>query len=253
MSNQEGDLCHISPSFFLWLPKTEEPSFIEGFLPPLFLFMPVKKVADQNTKIVSTKVSPLQYKQLDDFCKRKGFGSLYEMMQYIFYIMLKFDDISHGASPENEDQINDFLRPFLEVEKPFDYIIAARKDSGTYGGAYSKGKTGDINFIVVRDGDFISKFHKEGEELKVSHNVDEAALSVILAGRPGLKGQIRAVMSANKTGSFLECLRILLNDAMPDVENMLRNNALDYAMNEYGTVPKKTHDATSENICNKQI
>lgn len=207
-----------------------------------------KTPEDLTSRIISTKVSQSKYELLDDFCKRRGFDTLYEFLQFILCVIVKFDDMEHEAIPENEDQINDFLRPFVEVENPFEYIIATRKEEGRPKGRYNRKDAGNIRFIVVRDGDFIATYRKDGEDMKVSYNADEAALAVALAGRPGLKESLRLVMSANKTGSFLECLRILLNDAMPDVENMLRNNALDYAMNEYGTVPKKTHDATSENI-----
>ncbi len=207
-----------------------------------------KEKDDQHSRIISTKVSPKQHEQLDDFCKRRGFGSLYEFMQYIFFVMLKYDDMEHGAEDDNEDQINDFLRPFLEVEKPIDYLIAARKDAGNYKGCYSRSQRGDIKFIVVRDGDFIAQYHKEGDELKVSHNADDAALSIALAGRPDLKESLKAVMSANKIGSFLECLRILVNDALPDARIALRNDAQSYAANIYGEVPVKTHGKVAECI-----
>ncbi len=211
----------------------------------------LKNIEDQNTRILSTKVNPRQYEQLDDWCKRRGFSSMYEFMQFLFCVIIKFDDMEHGVPQEHEDQIRDFLRPFLEIENPRDYIAAVRKDAN--GGIfrpslYTPKNKGNIKYIVVRDGDLVSMYSKDGEDLKVSHNADEAALSLAISGRPGLKEPLRLVMSANKTESYLECLRILINDAMPDVETMLRNNSLDYSMNEYGIVPKKTHDATSENI-----
>lgn len=203
-------------------------------------------IEDQHTKILSTKVSVRQMNQLQEFCKRRGFGSLYEWMQMMAFVTLKFDDMWHGCPQTNEREINDFLRPFLEIEDPLQYIFSCKKD---YGSRNQKGKGEIVDVVVIRQGGYLSRFRKDGDEMKVCHNVDEAALSVVTAGRPDLRGILREAMQANRTSSFLELLRILLNDALPDIEVMRRNNLNDYAAVQYGNVPKKTHTGAFEYSC----
>ncbi len=77
--------------------------------------------------------------------------------------------------------------------------------------------------------------------MKVCHSVDDAALSVVLAGRPDLREPIHDAMQANRTSSFLELVRILLEDAAMDIAVMKANNSSHYTQIEYGIVPKKTH------------
>ena len=202
---------------------------------------------DQCTKIVSTKVTARQMLQLQEFCERKGFGSLYEWMQLISFVTLKFDDAWHGCPQANEEQINDFLRPFLEIEDPLQYIFSCKKDYGLRAQLKGKGEITDV--IVVRQGCYISRFRKDGDKLKVNHSVDEAALLVATAGRPDLRGILREAMQANRTASFLELLRILINDALPDIAVMRRNNQNNYVAVQYGNVPKKTHTGAFEYSC----
>ena len=203
---------------------------------------------EQHDKILSTKVSARQMKQLKEFCKRRGFGSPYEWMQMIAFVTLKFDDAWHGCPQANEEEINNFLRPFLEIEDPLQYIFACKRD---YGSPDRKLKgNGEItDVIVIRQGGYISRFRKDGDEMKVCHSADEAALSVVTAGRPDILGILREIMQANRTSSFLELLRILINDALPDIAVMRRNNLNDYAAVQYGNVPKKTHTGAFEYSC----
>lgn len=201
---------------------------------------------EQRTKIISTKVTNRQFEQLQDFCKRRGYGSVYEWVQAIAFITLKFDDMWHGCPQENEEQINDFLRPFLDIEDTTQYISSGKRD---FGQTKTKGKGDITDVIVVRQGGYISRFRKDGDELKVNHSVDEAALLVATAGRSDLRGILREAMQANRTSSFLELLRILITDALPDIAVMRHNNALNYAAVQYGNVPKKTHTGAFEYSC----
>lgn len=194
---------------------------------------------EQCNKILSTKVTARQLAQLQDFCERKGFRSVYEWVQLIVCTTLKFDDLWHGCPQINEEQISDFLRPFLEIEDPLQYIFSCKKDYGL--STNLKGRGEIIDVVVIRQGGYLSRFRKDGDELTVNHSADEAALSVVLAGRPDLRESIHDAMQANRTASFLEMLRLLLEDTAQDVAIMKANNLSHYTQIEYGIVPKKTH------------
>ena len=204
-----------------------------------------KDPEEQQTRIVSTKVDSRQFERLSEFSKRHGYNSLYELVKAILCVMLKYDNQWYDASQGNKEQIAAFMAPFLEIKDPSSYIAGCEKDFGIN---LKRKKEGDIEYVVVRQGGFISHFMKKDGKLMISHNADKAAQSIALAGRPGLQQIISDTMKAYKTSSFLELLKMLLIDVSEDVNTMQHNNMLGYSAIEYGNVPKKTHDETSENI-----
>ena len=188
--------------------------------------------------IISTKVTPTQKKRLEEICNETQFGSLYEMMQAFLFSLLKLCDKEHEATEEQKETLRTVLEPFFEIENPADFIAGANKEYNRS----SSGNTqrGEVDFVLIRNGGFASWYFKKNGEMKVSHNTDNAVLNLISAARPSLREPIRAIMAANKTRSFLECLRILVNDALEDARTTLKNDAQDYASVNYEPPAKQT-------------
>jgi len=212
----------------------------------------IRKPGD-NTKIVSTKIQRELVPVLERIARERfKCSTVYELLQLFISVTFSFDRLKSELSSDNADIIEAALRPFLDIDEPNSFIQSFKKAT-KFGKTY-KGEGEIETVILIRDGGLIEVLEKEPSgEIKKSFSHDRAALLSMTAGRTPLRDRIEYVMKANKCGSFVECVRMLIDDAMEDAYISLKNqnNAQGYSSNEYGSVPKQVRNKVEVSILSK--
>lgn len=202
--------------------------------------MATKPIEDQYSVILSTKVPPEVAAAINDFAEKNGTTG-YELVQIIAFRLAEYARYKSGLLPSLSERTQDVIESFgleHDIRAP---LLSYRRLTGMKS---VKPQDGDIRYLItVHDGGVVSVYDPQDNEEYFSGTVTislDRALEVLLSKDGKLPVALTNVMADRGLRSVYKTIMEVLVDENKML-GRLEDGMLGYKMNEYGTVPKKTH------------
>lgn len=158
---------------------------------------------------IQSKVSPETAERIDKIVNEYGFGSRYELMQYLLSAFLKYAD----KEMEESDQLNEFAKIFEGYQNKKNRIITTRP-----GGNRNLKLTESINIFseVGRKGYVCKRIVIAGEKESVTSNSENAVRSIMRKLFPQIAGYIEAIGNEIGECNYMKILEYVIESRADD-------------------------------------
>lgn len=184
---------------------------------------------------IQSKVSPETAERIDRIVNEYGFGSRYELMQYLLSAFLKYAD----KEMEESDQLNEFAKIFEGYQNKKTRIITTRP-----GGNRNLKLTESINLFseIGRRGYVCKRLVIAGEKESVTSNSENALRSIIRKLFPRIAGYIESIGNDIGESNYIKILEYMIELIADDevVKSIRRDFEALKQKPEYGRVPVRS-------------
>jgi hypothetical protein len=158
---------------------------------------------------IQSKVSPETAERIDKIVNEYGFGSRYELMQYLLSAFLKYAD----KEMEESDQLNEFAKIFEGYQNKKNRIITTRP-----GGNRNLKLTESINIFseVGRKGYVCKRIVIAGEKESVTSNSENAVRSIMRKLFPQIAGYIESIGNEIGECNYIKILEYVIESRADD-------------------------------------
>ena len=158
---------------------------------------------------IQSKVSPETAERIDKIVNEYGFGSRYELMQYLLSAFLKYAD----KEMEESDQLNEFAKIFEGYQNKKNRIITTRP-----GGNRNLKLTERINIFseVGRKGYVCKRIVIAGEKESVTSNSENAVRSIMRKLFPQIAGYIESIGNEIGECNYIKILEYVIESRADD-------------------------------------
>lgn len=158
---------------------------------------------------IQSKVSPETAARIDKIVNEYGFGSRYELMQYLLSAFLKYAD----KEMEESDQLNEFAKIFEGYQNKKNRIITTRP-----GGNRNLKLTESINIFseVGRKGYVCKRIVIAGEKESVTSNSENAVRSIMRKLFPQMAGYIESIGNEIGECNYIKILEYVIEGRADD-------------------------------------
>lgn len=158
---------------------------------------------------IQSKVSPETAERIDKIVNEYGFGSRYELMQYLLSAFLKYAD----KEMEESDRLNEFAKIFEGYQNKKNRIITTRP-----GGNRNLKLTESINIFseVGRKGYVCKRIVIAGEKESVTSNSENAVRSIMRKLFPQMAGCIESIGNEIGECNYIKILEYVIEGRADD-------------------------------------
>lgn len=184
---------------------------------------------------IQSKVSPETAERIDRIVNEYGFGSRYELMQYLLSAFLKYAD----REMEESDQLNEFAKIFEGYQNKKTRIITTRP-----GGNRNLKLTESINLFseIGRRGYVCKRLVIAGEKESITSNSENALRSIIRKLFPQIAGYIESIGNDIGESNYIKILEYMIELIADDeaVKSIRKDFESLKQKPEYGRVPVRS-------------
>lgn len=184
---------------------------------------------------IQSKVSPETAERINRIVAEYGFGSRYELMQYLLSAFLKYAD----REMEESDQLNEFAKIFEGYQNKKTRIITTRP-----GGNRNLKLTESINLFseIGRKGYICKRLVIAGEKESITSNSENALRSIIRKLFPQIAGYIESIGNDIGESNYIKILEYMIELIADDeaVKSIRRDFEALKQKPEYGRVPVRS-------------